>query len=214
MIDMGCGVGTWLKAFQEKGVPEVMGLEGEWLDTRQLAIDPGSFKHWDLKQVYRPEHRYDLALSLEVGEHLPEAESDHLVESLTLAAPMVLFGAAIPGQGGVDHVNERWPTFWMERFAKRGYVCVDAVRPVFWDNPAVKVWYKQNTFLYVQRDAMERSPQLLPYYRPESRLLDAVHPDLFIRQLGYRHPMHISYKDLIRFFPAATWQAIKRFVKR
>ncbi len=214
VIDMGCGVGIWLKAFQDKGVQDVMGLEGDWLDIKQSVIDPVSIRRWDLKRVYQPEKRFDLAISLEVGEHLPQLESDALVESLTLCAPLVMFGAAIPYQVGVDHVNEQWPSFWKERFERRGYLCVDAIRPVFWSNPDVKIWYKQNTFLYVHRDSLADYPSLAPYYRPDSNMIDAVHPDIFLRQVSYRHPLHVSYKDTLRYFPEATWQVIKRYMKR
>jgi hypothetical protein len=65
--------------------------------------------------------RYDLAVSLEVAEHLPPALGDELVATCVKSAPHVLFSAAPPGQGGQGHVNEQPKAYWIERFARHGY---------------------------------------------------------------------------------------------
>lgn len=214
VIDLGCGVGTWLDVFRELGAERIQGLEGPWLDRANLVIDPSNFQHWDLREVYRAEARFDLAMSLEVGEHLPASKCEALVDSLTGSAPVVLFGAAIPHQGGVDHVNEQWQSYWKERFEKRGFRCFDVLRPRVWNDQRVKVWYKQNTLLYVHAEqAAGIAEKLNAYDTAGNGMIDVVHPDLFLRQVSYRHPMHVAYKDLVRYFPAATWAAIKRAMR-
>jgi hypothetical protein len=50
--------------------------------------------------------RFDLAISLEVAEHLPEGSAGALVSTLIEAAPVVVFSAAIKGQSGTNHINE------------------------------------------------------------------------------------------------------------
>jgi hypothetical protein len=124
---------------------------------------------------------FDLAISLEVAEHLPEEAADAFVESLTRLASVVLFSAAAPYQGGEHHVNERWPVYWAERFATHGYLSVDCIRRRIWANPAVEWWYAQNAFLYVERGRLESGPALKREYEaagPDA--LPLVHPRQFL----------------------------------
>ena len=62
----------------------------------------------------------ELTLCLEVAEHLPFWQAGRCLSFLA-AAPVVVFSAAQPLQGGVLHVNEQRPEYWMRRFAKLGY---------------------------------------------------------------------------------------------
>jgi 2-polyprenyl-3-methyl-5-hydroxy-6-metoxy-1,4-benzoquinol methylase len=34
VVDFGCGLGTWLRAFKEKGIVEILGLDGKWRDEK------------------------------------------------------------------------------------------------------------------------------------------------------------------------------------
>ena len=63
----------------------------------------------------------DLAVSLEVAEHPSEKRAPSFIDDLCTASSCVLFGAAIPGQEGVGHLNEKWPSYWTKLFEKRGY---------------------------------------------------------------------------------------------
>jgi SAM-dependent methyltransferase len=160
IIDVGCGQGTWLSVFRELGVSEVRGVDGEYVDRGRLEIPADRFEAHDLTRPFRTGSAYDLAVSLEVAEHLPAEAADVFVQSLTLLAPVVLFSAAVPYQGGEHHVNEQWPEYWAARFASRGYVPVDCLRRRVWDNPDVEWWYAQNTFLYVERGRLESDTAL------------------------------------------------------
>jgi SAM-dependent methyltransferase len=168
VVDVGCGVGTWLASFLTHGTERVLGLDGDYVDRERLQIPRESFRPWDLEQRVDLEETFDLAISLEVAEHLPPARSATFVEDLVGLAPCVLFSAAIPGQGGTHHVNERWQSDWAAMFAAHGYQPVDSIRPKVWQDPAVNWWYAQNVVLY-RRDA--RDAVGLP--------LDVVHPELF-----------------------------------
>lgn len=147
-VDVGCGVGTWLKAFQQNGVETVLGLDGSYVDTQLLQIPADRFRPTDLKKPIPVDQRYDLAICLEVGEHLPASRCSDLVQALVNFAPVVLFSAALPGQGGTNHINEQWPEFWAKRFAARGYRKLDVIRPQIWQNEQVEPWYRQNIYLY------------------------------------------------------------------
>src|SRR5690242_20320204 len=103
VVDLGCGVGTWLAAFQRLGVERVEGYDGDYVDRQLLQIPPANFHPIDLSTALRngePSGDFDLAISLEVGEHLPPPVSGALVQQLTALAPAVLFSAAIPRQSG------------------------------------------------------------------------------------------------------------------
>ena len=110
--------------------------------------------------IEKADGRYDLAVCLEVAEHLPESSASDLVRTLTTLAPIVLFSAAIPGQGGVGHINERWPSYWKSRFEEHGFQRLDPIRPHIWKNRRVHWWYRQNIFLFAAREQIDHSESL------------------------------------------------------
>lgn len=179
VVDLGCGTGTWLAAFMSNGVEDVRGYDGDYVPRDMLLIPADRFQGVDLTKPLTPEEgrRADLAISLEVGEHLPTPASETLVASLTAMAPVVAFSAAVPLQGGRDHINEQWPDFWADLFDKHGYTVVDAVRPRVWEDDAVDFWYRQNILLYVQSDRLDDYPALAEArQRTDRRMLSVVHP--------------------------------------
>ena len=160
VVDFGCGIGTWLQAFVECGVDDYLGLDGDYVDRSQLRIPADRFRPMDLTCPAPLGRRFDLAVCLEVGEHLPSTVAPGLVQALTEAAPMVLFSAALPGQGGTNHTNEQWSWYWEELFAEQSFVRLDPVRRRVWRNPDVEWWYQQNTYLYAHRAALGEHPKL------------------------------------------------------
>lgn len=140
VVDIGCGTGHWLAAARELGVGDILGVDGPWVDKRQLAIPVEDFMVHDLATALKLERHFDLALSLEVAEHLPPSAAKTFVQNLCQAADVVVFSAAIPGQGGRRHLNEQWPAYWADLFQKFGFACYDYLRPRIWNNPGV-AWY-------------------------------------------------------------------------
>jgi SAM-dependent methyltransferase len=164
VVDVGCGPGAWLRAFVENGVRKIHGIDGEHMDRSKLLIDQKDFATADLAGDFSIDAQYDLALCIEVMEHLPEARAETLIGRLTSAAPVVLFSAAIPGQGGVNHVNERWPAYWRDLFAKRGFVMLDPFRPQIRDDPRISFWVRQNIVLFVSNVAKASYPLVRRYF--------------------------------------------------
>jgi SAM-dependent methyltransferase len=160
VIDVGCGTGTWLAVFLEHGVDDVRGIDGAYVEPVALEIPRDRFMAADLREPLHVTEKYDLAVSLEVAEHLPPQCAASLIDSLVGLAPVILFSAAIPGQGGVQHLNEQWPDYWVELFRARGYLAIDCIRPRIWSNPAVDWWYAQNTLLLVRGREVDRYPGL------------------------------------------------------
>lgn len=177
VVDLGCGVGTWLAVFHEHGVQRVLGVEGGEVDLSLLRIAPEAFQRADLSKPFAFGQSFDLAMSLEVAEHLPESSANDFVASLVKLAPAVLFSAAVPHQGGIHHVNEQWPQYWVDRFATHQYQVLDAIRPRIWHDPQVQAWYAQNTFLFVRQDLVDANPKL-SQARQQTRMhmLDLIHP--------------------------------------
>jgi hypothetical protein len=140
----------------------------------------------DLTQPLALNRRFDLVVSLEVAEHLPPEAAEVFVQSLTGLGSVILFSAAIPFQGGTHHVNERWPRYWTELFAKRGFRAIDCVRPRLWNNPRVDLCYAQNTYFVVDQSGLERWPQLAAAAKvlPDPPL-DLVHPRLFLQSTAF-----------------------------
>lgn len=208
-VDFGCGVGTWLSVLKEKGVVEVQGLDGPWVDQSLLEIPRENFRVSDFNKVIQFDKKYGLAISLEVAEHLPPELAGVFVDSLTNAAHFVLFSAAIPFQGGLGHVNEQWPDYWVDLFAARGYVALDCVRRKIWNDKDISVWYRQNVLLFVKKNQVK---SLVNYGATEleNRLpLSLVHPDLYVLKMR-----HVASGSSVR----GSWQmfieALKRYLKK
>jgi SAM-dependent methyltransferase len=193
VVDVGCGLGTWLAEFAAAGVTDYLGVDGDYVDRSRLAIPPERFLAKDLAQPLEIGRRFDLAVCLEVAEHLPAENADTLVDSLTRLAPVVLFSAAIPYQPGTGHVNEQWPEYWRDRFARRDYVVVDVLRDRLWQNDDVATWYRQNLLLFVNRDRLGDYPLLRAEFesagdRPYLSRVHPVHYTLLARTLY--HQLH------------------------
>jgi SAM-dependent methyltransferase len=161
VIDVGCGTGTWLSVFQKHGVKDFLGIDGEWVLKEKLEISTEHFLTMDLCQPDESRRQFDLVVSLEVAEHLAPAVADQFVSYLTSLGPVTLFSAAIPGQGGTNHVNEQWPSYWISLFETRKFKCIDCARGKFWNDKGVSRWFVQNTFFFVAEDRLDHYPALL-----------------------------------------------------
>ena len=157
VVDVGCGTGAWLRAFVDRGVTDVLGIDSDRVPPDLLRIDRDRYLVADLTQPPEVGRGFDLAVSVEVAEHLPEEAAERFVAFLCSLAPVLLFSAAIPGQEGEAHLNEQWPSYWSDRFAVHGFEAVDVVRPLIWDNEEVPWFYRQNLLVYVRSTDPGRS---------------------------------------------------------
>lgn len=160
VVDIGCGQGLWLRACIENGVEDVRGYDGAYVERAKLHIPQEQFVAADLEKPLPFDRTFDMAVCLEVAEHLSHDASRTLIDNLTTAAPVILFSAAIPGQQGVHHINEQWPAYWEERFKEKGYVPVDCIRRHILGNTKVAFFYAQNILMYVKESAAPNYPKL------------------------------------------------------
>lgn len=214
MVDFGCGVGTWLNVGKELGVKEILGIEGYWLNIKHLVIPEDSFIHKDLSQKIDLFRKFDLAISLEVAEHLEEQYASIFIENLTETSDVVLFSAAIPGQRGSGHVNEQWPEYWINKFKERDYLPIDVIRPEIWRNEEIKTWYRQNTILFVKREELEKLPVLQKFFDPLKSNWALVHPSTFMRQIEISHPRYSTLRSILISFPEVILKTMKKKIKK
>jgi len=199
VIDVGCGVGPWLAAARELGARELLGVDGSWVQPSALMIPRECFLAVDLTKPLQVGRTFDLAMCMEVAEHLPESSAQVLIDSLVSLAPLVLFSAAVPAQGGLHHINEQWPQYWENLFRSRGYVLIDCIRTQVWNNPRVEPWYAQNCFLFARGSYLLESPKLAAAQNSKAEFpLAVVHPTLFFAAATLAN---VSMGQLIRAFP-------------
>jgi SAM-dependent methyltransferase len=195
--DVGCGVGTWLRELQSRGVEDIQGIDGPWVESSLLCIPQEKFRRVNLGAGEIPpiERRFDLAISLEVAEHLGADLAERFVALLTGLSDQVLFSAAVPGQGGGRHLNEQWQSYWAGLFAREQYALFDVIRPRVWNDDRMPYWYRQNMFLYVRRGSpsfalVEQRAAATP-----TGPLDIVHPVLFRKRSRPRGSAWTKFKS-------------------
>jgi hypothetical protein len=206
VVDFGCGDGSFLRWFAEAGSQRLTGIDAngpsDWAEQVQ-----GQHIRADLTQPVQLRERYDLAVCLEVAEHLPASAAGVLVDSLCSASDRIVFSAAPPGQGGTGHINERPMGYWCDLFACRGYVLQDIFRHRLSDG--VSPWYRANTFLAVRRGREVTIPKpvlLCPRYRESIKdMTDAVRDLMAMLGLAYHELSRSAVIDKVRSELASQW---------
>ncbi len=198
VVDVGCGIGTWAAEFEAHGVSDVIGIDGDYVDRSQLLIGRERFFAHDLINPLRLGRAFDLATCLEVGEHLPETRAKSFVADLTSLAPCVLFSAAVPGQGGTQHVNEQYLPYWIDLFQSHTYHAIDPIRPHILGNDSVEWFYQQNIVMFVAANH-----PLLEKNFPKAQSF--IHPVLYERTRSGVPRL----KTIVRTFPQAVYRAIR-----
>jgi len=183
-VEVGSGTGSWTQTAMELGVSDCVAVDGPWVKDNELLIPHTNFVKHDLTQPLVLNRKFDLALSLEVAEHLDERFADTIVQSLTSHSDLIVFGAAIPMQGGTHHVNEQWPSYWISKFIDHGYECIDFVRPSLWRDDRVAPFYIQNTFMFLKvgsrPDLANKLRAKISQIFSESHNLAFVHPRQYL----------------------------------
>lgn len=210
VVDVGCGVGTWLSVVSEQGVTDVLGIDGDYINRQLLMIPERQFRPANLAQPLQVNEQFDLVLSLEVAEHLPSECAALFVESLTQLGPIVLFSAAVPFQGGTHHINEQWPDYWAEHFRARGYVAIDYIRKRVWQNQAVSVEYAQNTLLFARRDYVAGHAVLeREFAATNQQQLSIIHPRAYLVR-AEPNPARCSLSRVMMALPDLALRALQR----
>jgi len=208
VLDVGCGRGAWLKACHELGSTRLLGLDGEWNDQSGMIDGAIEYRSIDLNKPFGVPQKVDLAMSLEVAEHIEPSTAQQFVRCLTAASDMVLFSAACPKQGGTNHINEQPQSFWATLFAANGFFPVDLFRPAFWGDEAVSFWYRQNAFLYVRHGCEAAQRLSADGFReiPNVAFMDCVHPELF----RHKADVPLGFRDVLAALVPSLRDALRR----
>lgn len=162
ILDVGCGRGAWLAEWDRAGVKDYLGLDGNYVDRKKLLISRERFRSQELTMSFDLARKFDLAICLEVGEHIVPEATETFIDNICRHADAVLFSAAVPGQGGTGHVNEQNCEFWRGRFAARGYRLFDFVREAIHAHDMVEPWYRFNSMYFARGESIAKlSPTAL-----------------------------------------------------
>jgi SAM-dependent methyltransferase len=200
VVDVGCGTGTWLKVWRDLGIENLLGIDGDYVSRDQLLIPQDRFLPMNLATPAPLDQQFDLVESLEVAEHLPPSAAEAFISFLCSLGPVVLFSAAIPYQGGTNHVNEQWPAYWADYFSRHGYLPFDVIRDPVWDNRKVDWWYAQNTLLFVKTTKLTSLPDLSRLTPAGLQSLSRVHP----RKWHVKNEQPVPLEKLVPMIPVSA----------
>lgn len=159
VLDVGAGSGGFAAEAKRRGL-DVAACENSAAGrkiARSQGLDVLTFD-LTLKQPSLTRPPYDLAYCFEVAEHLPPALGESLILFLTLQAPLIVFSAAHPGQGGTGHINEQSKEHWIGRFERLGFSLdhdsTESLKENFRLRSTPARWFHTNTI--VLRKAVDR----------------------------------------------------------
>lgn len=177
VVEFGCGAGTWLKAFKDTfDNIKVLGMDTSDVD-RRACLTENEFKRVNFEEFkWDEKDKFDLAISIEVAEHLEEKYADSFIDSMCASSDCILFSAAVMYQGGDHHVNEQFPSYWVNKFKQRGFYCIDCLRPTFWDDKIIDMIYKENMFLFAKE---KKYNEIIKKLSLTIGFMDWIHPDLY-----------------------------------
>ncbi len=214
VLDVGCGDGRWLDVCRSKGVQSISGVDGPWTDATQMLIPAENVTIKDLSTPFNLDRRFDLVLCLEVAEHVEKQFAGIFVDNLVRHSDVILFGAAIPYQGGFRHVNEQWQSYWSGLFNDRGFKPFDPIRSQIWDNPDVHFWYKQNMLLYIKADRHDIELKLSSYMmdkKVQQLPIDVIYPEKYEAAASYSQ---IAFLPLMKNLPRQSIQKLSSILQR
>ena len=101
IVDVGCGAGALLFAFQELGVQKILGIDGSWAKSKYQLLRGDQFLSTDLRNPkVNMSSKFDLVVSTEVAEHIESEFAANFIDFLVSLGDLIVFSSAIPGQGG------------------------------------------------------------------------------------------------------------------
>jgi len=200
IVDVGCGTGAFANEFLKMGVKDVIGYEGEWMESVPTLLPKDRFIFGDITKPSSTARSYELCVCLEVAEHLDAVDAPVLIDLLTSLSARVVFSAAIPNQGGNHHVNEQWPNYWSKLFMERGFYLEWDPRLDLWNNNKIASCYRQNLLVFSSEVG-----------KGISHPLSLVHPDAWEETMRVRKiPLKLT---LARKLPPSFFNLRRNFLK-
>jgi cyclopropane fatty-acyl-phospholipid synthase-like methyltransferase len=118
IVDFGCGLGDYAKAFKAKSY-KIEAYDG---NPNTETLSGGIGKVLDLSKPFYLGKKFDVVLSLEVGEHIPKEFEQQFIDNITKHAKKhLIISWAIVGQGGDGHVNCANNDYIIGQIVDRGF---------------------------------------------------------------------------------------------
>jgi hypothetical protein len=149
VLDLGCGLGGYLRFFETLGARRTVGVDGFAADSHSLI---GShYLHRDLGRPLELDERFSLLICTEVVEHLAAAAEEFVLDNIVNhARERIIFSGADVGQPGLGHVNCRPIAYWLERFWARGWM-PDLLDTYAMRSLATFSWFQRNLVVFTPR---------------------------------------------------------------
>jgi hypothetical protein len=208
IVDAGCGSGAWIRTAIEEGLEKAYGIDltssielinkntdfKEYLDSGRIELIERDFVSNPISEFPKA----DVAVCLEVLEHLPPSIAGSLVSRLTESSDFVIFSAAQPGQGGTYHINEQELRYWVDQFAKYDFEPFDPFREILSQSKFVPRFYSLNMLLMVSKAALSGGDRIID----RTSLLDVKVTDF--QQLDKKSFLEKVRYKLITKLPVST----------
>lgn len=160
VIDMGCGLGEYVRAIRARGVA-CDGFDGHpW--TSELTAGTcfcADFADEDLLRRIKA-HSYDWCICLEVFEHVPQELERRLIQCLVAGARQgLVISVASPGQGGFGHVNEQSHEYITNALKAEGFEH-DVKSQKRLRRYCTLQWFKENLLVFRRRLSEDVDPEI------------------------------------------------------
>jgi hypothetical protein len=96
----------------------VLGVDGDYVSRDTLLFPPECFLAAALSKPFDAGARFELVQCLEVAERIAPDAAHILIDGLVQHGDLIVFSAAVPGQGGEHHINERAHAYWRDMFLR------------------------------------------------------------------------------------------------
>lgn len=133
VLDAGCAMGLLVAALRD------LGVEAYGVDLSEYAIS-------GVREDIRPycavgsladplpnslPRRYDLVVSIEVLEHMPEEDGKKSIANLCTMSDQILFSSVPDDTTDPTHINLHETPYWCGLFAKQGFFSAEEKKPLF-----------------------------------------------------------------------------------
>jgi len=125
ILDLGCGVGSYLEGAKQSGCSDIMGIELNYDKAKNYMVDEvkNNIKKGDITSNLNIDKQFDCCISFEVAEHIVPEGTEGFVKNLTEhSKKYIILSAAPPGQPGTGHINLKPQHFWIDKIQENNFL--------------------------------------------------------------------------------------------